>query len=70
MLKCHDVVDQSSDYIDGELSFWRKWQIRLHIFMCVNCRRMIQQLTLTKKVSALIGRDILREDKPDSCKHQ
>ncbi len=71
MLKCHDVVEQSSNYIDGELGFWNRWQIRLHLFMCVHCRRMIRQLTLTKKVAAIIGKDMLRKkDKSAPCKHE
>ncbi|AOE48939.1 zf-HC2 domain-containing protein [Kangiella sediminilitoris] len=47
MLSCKHVVEQGSDYIDNELSIWRKLEMRLHLVICVHCRRYIKQLHRT-----------------------
>jgi predicted anti-sigma-YlaC factor YlaD len=52
MLKCKDVAEQGSDYIDGEKSLPERLSWRLHLFMCSNCRRFIKQLKLTRAMVA------------------
>ena len=50
MLNCKQVVTLASDYLDNDTPL--KWQIRLHLLMCANCRRFIRHLKITKEVSA------------------
>lgn len=47
MLSCKHTVEQGSDYIDGELSFWRKVEMKAHLIICVHCRRYVKQLRQT-----------------------
>jgi hypothetical protein len=50
MLNCKQVATLASDYLDNDTPL--KWQIRLHLLMCANCRRFIRHLKITKEVSA------------------
>jgi predicted anti-sigma-YlaC factor YlaD len=46
MLTCKEQVAQSSDYLDGQLSFREKLMVRHHLMFCANCRRFIRQMRL------------------------
>ena len=54
MLKCRDVSELSSDYLDGQLPLRKRVQIRFHLFMCTHCRRYLRHfqstITLIKKL--------------------
>lgn len=47
MPSCRDIDEHSSEYLDRTLPFWQRLGVRLHLFMCVNCRRYLQHLQLT-----------------------
>jgi len=47
MPSCKDVTDHSSDYLDRNLSFMERLGFKMHIFLCVNCKRYVSQLKLT-----------------------
>jgi predicted anti-sigma-YlaC factor YlaD len=47
MLSCKHTVEQGSDYIEGELSFRRKVEMKMHLMICVHCRRYVKQLRQT-----------------------
>ena len=44
---CKDVTDLSSDYLDHNLSIWKRIGFWIHIMMCVHCKRYVDQLRLT-----------------------
>jgi len=44
MLKCKDIVDNSSDYLDRSMPFGKRISVWLHIMMCVNCRRYLRYI--------------------------
>lgn len=46
MLKCRDIAEQSSEFVDQNLSLKEKFSYYLHLMMCGNCRRYIQQFRL------------------------
>ncbi|TVR02319.1 MAG: zf-HC2 domain-containing protein [Deltaproteobacteria bacterium] len=54
MLKCREVYEIASDYIDGDLGRWARIQMRLHLAMCRHCSRLVRQLEY--------GRRIVREE--------
>lgn len=56
MLSCRDVSLKASDYLDGELSWWTRAQIRAHVLMCHHCRRYLVQLRLAVRSLRLFGR--------------
>lgn len=47
MLRCRDVEQQASEYLDQELTPLLQLRFRMHLLICRNCRRYIQQLRLT-----------------------
>ncbi len=55
MFSCRDVAERASDYLDRELSPWSRLQVRLHLFLCQDCRRYIDQL---RKMAALLRRSM------------
>ena len=48
MLSCKDLVERSSDYLDGQLRLRERLGVRAHLAMCVHCRRFIRQMRLTQ----------------------
>ena len=48
MLSCKQVATVASDYLDNSSPL--KWQIRLHLLMCANCRRFVRHLKITQQV--------------------
>lgn len=47
MLRCNQIAQQASDYIDQQHSWRQRLAFRLHLFICRNCRRYISQLRNT-----------------------
>ncbi|GAA0206620.1 hypothetical protein GCM10009123_12580 [Kangiella japonica] len=47
MLSCKHIVDLGTDYLDQELNFWKKAEMKMHLMICGPCRRYIKQLKQT-----------------------
>ena len=50
MLTCKQLVEHSSDYLDAQLPLRGRLSVRLHLAMCVNCRRFIRQMKVSQGV--------------------
>ncbi|ARU89277.1 zf-HC2 domain-containing protein [Pseudomonas sp. M30-35] len=50
MLSCKELVENSSDYLDKRLSLSKGLEVRLHLTLCVNCRRFIKQMQISQAV--------------------
>ncbi len=50
MLRCRDVADLASDYVDGDLRRSRRLAVRLHLTICRLCRRYVRQLRETVRL--------------------
>ncbi len=61
MLSCKQVATVASDYLDKNTPL--KWQIRLHLLMCANCRRFVRHLKITQQVGAKL---IIKETTEDA----
>lgn len=46
MLSCKDATDKLSAQIDGELGLGERVSLRLHQFLCSDCRRFASQMKL------------------------
>jgi anti-sigma factor RsiW len=44
MLTCRQLVEQISDYIDGNLGLMDRTSLRLHLMMCRHCSTYTTQL--------------------------
>jgi hypothetical protein len=47
MLKCKDIANVASDYLDGSLDWKKLFFVKLHLFICVNCKRFVRHLLTT-----------------------
>ena len=47
MLKCREVAEQASAYVDGTLPWRTRLAIRLHLAMCGHCSRYVAQMLQT-----------------------
>lgn len=55
MLRCKDVAAQASAHIDGELSLWKRFQMRVHLAMCHGCNAFVTQLRETNELARHIA---------------
>lgn len=49
MLSCKDITQKADQYLEKELPWHTRLSFKMHLFMCVNCRRYISQIGLTIK---------------------
>ncbi|WP_455217768.1 zf-HC2 domain-containing protein [Kaarinaea lacus] len=47
MPSCKDVTEHASDYLERSMTPMQRLGYRMHLFMCVNCKRYVSQLKLT-----------------------
>jgi predicted anti-sigma-YlaC factor YlaD len=50
MLRCRDIADLSSDYVNGDLTWSRRFAVRLHLTICRFCRRYVRQMRETVRL--------------------
>lgn len=56
MLKCREIAENADALIDQELGFRRRLAVRMHLFMCVHCRRYVRQLRgLLRAIAGMHG---------------
>jgi len=56
MLTCKDASHLISERQERPLGFRERWGLRMHLWLCVNCRRFERQLALMRHVLRLLGR--------------
>ena len=70
MLSCKQVAALASDYLDNKPpgdNASLKWQMRVHLLMCANCRRFARHLKITREISANLTADYLKDGaQPDA----
>ncbi|HHH48454.1 MAG TPA: anti-sigma factor [Gammaproteobacteria bacterium] len=55
MPSCREITERASDYLDQNLSPWQRAAFRMHLLMCVYCRRHMKHLDLTVATLARIA---------------
>jgi predicted anti-sigma-YlaC factor YlaD len=50
MLSCRDLAHKADAFLDGELSSWKKLQVRLHLSMCNGCYAFMDQMRTTRQL--------------------
>lgn len=58
MLKCRDVVAEADALLDSQLGWRRRLALKLHLFICVDCRRYVRQLRLMVAALAQSRREL------------
>lgn len=56
MLSCKDTTRLVSDSQERKLSLRERLNMRMHLWMCVNCRRFERQMHFMRKALHLLGR--------------
>lgn len=56
MLKCRDVAEQGSHFMDRTIPWYKLPGWYLHLFLCGNCRRFIRHLRATVQVATGLPR--------------
>ncbi len=44
MLTCEQVSARATEFLEGELTLRERLSIRLHLAMCIHCRRFYRQM--------------------------
>ena len=60
MLTCQEVTAKASLMVDGELGFGERISVRMHLSMCVKCRRFARQFEAL--VSSMASRNRLESE--------
>jgi hypothetical protein len=55
MLKCKQLQQQASEYIDKDCSIYMRIQIKMHLMLCGHCSSFIKKLKLTKSAIAAVA---------------
>lgn len=65
MPSCRDVYVEASQFLDGEMGWWRRLMFRLHLRMCSACAEVVRQFELVRGAAPLAvdgSNDDLRDD--------
>ena len=62
MLTCKDATHLISESHERSLTIRERWALKLHLMMCVYCRRFQRQLVLMRKALREWGRRAADED--------
>ncbi len=60
---CREITERASDYLDQSLSPWQRAAFRMHLLMCVYCRRHVRHLDLTV---VTLGRIAAEDETPQN----
>ena len=66
-IDCKQMVRLISDALDTDLTPAERARVRLHLFMCENCRDVDDQMGFLRRTMQQIGRE---EPAPGLRKHQ
>ncbi len=58
MLTCKDASHLISESQERPLGLWEHWGLKMHLWMCVSCRRFEQQLSLLRRALRTLGRHV------------
>lgn len=51
MISCMEATRLASIQMERKLSFWERVQFRLHLAICIGCRRAEKQFALMRQVT-------------------
>ncbi len=54
MLNCKEISERASDYIDKNMSFAQRMQLKFHLLMCKHCYHFVQQLAQTMRITSAL----------------
>jgi hypothetical protein len=49
-MSCRDTLDHFDDYLDDNLGVWSRVRVRVHLWICRNCRRYLASYRVTVRL--------------------
>lgn len=56
MLNCKHLVENSSEYLEGDMTRWQRAKTKFHLMMCRSCNRYVKQLQHTITMLRKLGK--------------
>jgi hypothetical protein len=56
VLTCKDASHLISTNLERPLGFRERWGLRMHLWICANCRRFERQMTLLREALRMLGK--------------
>lgn len=70
MLKCKDIAERTSDYLNIDTPWYCKLGWYMHIFMCGPCRRFVNHFKLSVKVSSTMAQQQIPKSEAEEISNQ
>lgn len=68
-MNCREALELMGDHADGDLGVTTRWRLRLHLWICRNCRRFLSSYRATIRIAKSLGRECAdgrKNDIPES----
>lgn len=56
MLNCKEASCLVSESQERPLNFGERWELRMHLWMCISCSRFERQIQLLRKAMSMLNR--------------
>ena len=50
MLSCKEITENANEYLEKDLPFFVRLKFKMHLKMCINCQRYVDQLQMTIQI--------------------
>jgi anti-sigma factor RsiW len=67
IVNCREALDHFGEYLDGELTSTQRWRLRVHLWICGQCRKYLRsyRATVALERAAFEGDDGAQAPVPD-----
>ena len=62
MLSCKEITEKANDYLDKDLPFFTRLKVKMHLRICVHCKRYVEQLQLTIQALGKLNKSHIVDD--------
>ncbi len=62
MLSCKDITEKASEYLEQDLPFFVRLKFKMHLKMCINCQRYVNQLQTTIQLLGKMKQPVTTDD--------
>ena len=62
MLSCKEITDKANEYLEKDLPFFVRLKFKMHLKMCINCQRYVNQLQTTIQLLGKMKQSVSTED--------
>jgi anti-sigma factor RsiW len=67
IVNCREALEHFGEHVDGELTSSQRWRLRLHLWICGQCRKYLRsyRATVALERAAFQGDDAASNNVPD-----